>query len=79
MIENFFVGAEASVVHGSYEGVVFNKSGMCMEMVGPGDRMRLMEICRKIVIKNKTNSDKDRDRDVSLQHHNRCKCDATIS
>ena len=51
------------MVHGSYEGVVFNKSGMCMEMVGPGDRMRLMEICRKIVIKKNKKLQKQR-RDV---------------
>ena len=32
-----------------------------MEMVGPGDRMRLLEICRNIVIENSTNSDTNRD------------------
>ena len=46
---------------GSYEGIVLHKSGMCMEMVGPGDRIRLSEICRNIVIENNTNSDTNRD------------------
>ena len=32
---------------------------MCMEIVGPGDRERLLETCRTIVIENNTNSDAD--------------------
>ena len=38
------------MVLGSYEGVVLNKSGMCVEMLGPCDRMKLLEICRNILI-----------------------------
>ena len=61
LIGTFFTDDGASVVLGSYEGIVLNRSGMCMEMVGPGDRMRLSEVCRKKVIEKNTNSDTNRD------------------
>ena len=38
LIGTFFTDDRASVVLGSYKGAVLNSLGMCMEMVGPGDR-----------------------------------------
>ena len=37
LIGTFFANNEALVVLCSHEGVVLNKSGICLEMVGPGD------------------------------------------
>ena len=34
---------------------------MCLEMGGPGDREKLLETCRTIVIENNTNSDTNGD------------------
>ena len=57
LIGTFFTDDGASVVLGSYKSIVLNKFWMCMDMAGPGDRERLLETCRTIVIENNTNSD----------------------
>ena len=57
LIGNFFTDNGASVVLGSYECVVLNKLGMCMEMAGPWDVERLLETCRTILIDNNTDSE----------------------
>ena len=46
---------------GGYEGVILNKVGMTMEMVGPEDVDRLRETCRGIVTENNTVSDAEED------------------
>ena len=45
----------------SYEDIILNETGMHMEMLGPGDKEKLLEECRNIVIGNKSNTDTNRD------------------
>ena len=45
------------MVLGSYEDIIFSETGMCMKMLGPGDKEKLLETCRNIVIENNSNSD----------------------
>ena len=33
----------------SYEDIILNETGMHLEMLGPGDKEKLLEICRNIV------------------------------
>ena len=46
-----------TVVLGRYEGVFLNGIGMRMEMMGPGDIIRLRETCEGIVTENNADSD----------------------
>ena len=58
LIASVFTNDEASVVLDSYEDIILNKSGICMKMLGPGDKERLLETCITIVIENSnTNED----------------------
>ena len=50
LIVTFFADGQASVVLGSYEDIILNESGICMKMLGPGDKERLLETCITIVI-----------------------------
>ena len=55
MIGTYFADDEASVVLRSYE------TGMHMKMLGPGDKERLLETCRNIVIENTSNTETNGD------------------
>ena len=57
LIGTKFTDDRATVVLGSYGCVILNEVGMSMEMAGPGDMDRLMEICRGIVTENNADSD----------------------
>ena len=57
LIGTMFTVARATVVLGSYEGVILNELGMRMKMVGPGDIIRLRETCKGIVTLNSADSD----------------------
>ena len=52
-----FTDARATVLLGTYEGVILNELGMRMEMVGPGDIIRLRETCEGIMTENNANCD----------------------
>ena len=56
LIGTFFADDEALVVLGSYEDIILSESGMCMKMIGPGDKEKLLETCRNIVIEDNSNS-----------------------
>ena len=47
-----FTDAIATVVLASYEGVILNELGMRMEMVGPGDIIRLRKTCELCIPKS---------------------------
>ena len=55
LIGAFFADDEALVVL----DIILSKSGMCMKMRGPGEK--LLETCRNIVIENNSNSDTNGD------------------
>ena len=61
LIGTFFADDEVLVVLGSYEDIILSESGMCMKMIGPGDKEKLLETCRNIVIENNSNSDTNGD------------------
>ena len=44
------------MVLGSYEDIILSETGMCKMMLGPGDKEKLLETCRNIVIENNSNS-----------------------
>ena len=54
LIGTFFTDDETSVVLSSYEDIILSETGMQTKMLGPGDKERLLETCRNIVIENKT-------------------------
>ena len=49
-------GRRTAVVLGCYEDIALNRVGMRMEMMGPGDTVRLRRICKGIVAENNANS-----------------------
>ena len=57
LIGTFFNDNWASVVLGTYECVVLNMLGICIEMAGPGNVERLLETCRTILIDNHTDNE----------------------
>jgi hypothetical protein len=57
LIGAFFADDEALEVL----DIIFSKSGMCMKMRGPGDKEKMLETCRNIVIENNSNSDTNGD------------------
>ena len=47
------------VVLSSYEDFILSETGMHMKMLGPGDKERLLEKCRNIVIEIKSNTERE--------------------
>ena len=61
MIGTFFADDKASTVLCRYEDITLSEIGMQMEMLGPGNKERLLETCRKVVIENKSNTETNGD------------------
>ena len=57
LIGAFFADDEALVVL----DIILSESGMCMKMLGPDDKEKLLETCRNIVIENNSNRDTNGD------------------
>ena len=57
LIGAFFADDEALVVL----DIILSESGMCMKMLGPGDKERLLETCSTIVVENNSKSNANKD------------------
>ena len=61
LIGTLFADDEASGVLSSYVDIILSETGVHMKMLGPGDKDKLLETCRNIVIENKSNTDTNGD------------------
>ena len=52
LIGTVFADDEALVVLSSYKDIILSETGMHMMMLGPGDKKRMLETCRNIIIEN---------------------------